>query len=195
VRRRAVGSPAWLVAGLLLPGLVATGCASPSRGGRTPPGNPTLVLAAPSGEKTFPVSDLTFVYFKRIFYKRHAPRSEEATGRRIDIEDRRKHCRCLRLEDWSTIKFGEIRQIELSYAGGETVAVLRVTLRDGSMQVLRADSLYGGKDSLAPRFFATVDGERREFPLILPADAGGWPEETLVRLLLIRPPPATGRRR
>ncbi len=141
------------------------------------------------------MADLTFAYFKRIVYRRHAPRSESAGGSRIDIEDRRKECRCLRLEDWTRIKFQEIRQIELAYPPDQAVATLRVTLRDGSVQVLRADSLYGAKDSLSPRFFATVEGERREFPLMLTAGSGGWPEETLVRLLLLRPPPETGRRR
>ena len=153
------------------------------------------MLASPTGERTIPVADLTFVYFKRIFYQRHAPRSEEATGSRVDIEDRRKECRCLRLEDWSKIKFSEIRQIELTYPPDGTVARLRVTERDGSMQELRADSLFGAGNSLAPRFFATVEGEHREFPLLLPPDSSSWPEEQLLRLLLMRPPPRSGRRR
>ena len=193
--RRAGAAPAWIVIVLLLQAPHATGCASPPRRPRTPRGNPTVVLASPSGERTIPVADLTFVYFKRIFYQRHAPRSETASGSRVDIEDRRKECRCLRLEDWSKIKFSEIRQIELTYPPDETVARLRVTERDGSVQVLRADSLFGARDSLAPRFFATVEGERQEFPLLLPQDAGGWPEGRLLRLLLMRPPPGSGRRR
>ncbi len=193
--RRAGAAPAWIVIVLLLQAQLATGCASAPRRPRAPRGNPTLVLASPSGERTIPVADLTFVYFKRIFYQRHAPRSEDATGSRVDIEDRRKECRCLRLEDWSKIKFSEIRQIELTYPPDQTVARLRVTERDGSMQELRADTLFGARDSLAPRFFATVEGEHREFPLLLPPDAAGWPEERLLRLLLMRPPPRSGRPR
>ena len=188
-------APARVVILLLLLSPLATGCAGAPRRPRPPRGNPTLVLASPSDERTIPVADLTFVYFKRIFYQRHAPRSEEASGSRLDIEDRRKECRCLRLEDWSKIRFSGIRQIELTYPSDDTVARLRVTERDGTVQELRADSLFGAKDSLAPRFFATVEGEHQEFPLLLTGDAGGWPEQRLVRLLLMRPAPRSGRRR
>jgi hypothetical protein len=57
---------------------------------------------------------------------------------------------------------------------------------------LLADSLSGAADSFAPRFAARVDGEVREFLLMLP-ERGSWPEERLVRLLLKRPPPRRGR--
>ena len=59
------------------------------------------------------------------------------------------------------------------------------------MRELRADSLYGAMDSFAPRFAARVDGEVREFPLILSESGSAWPEEKLVRLLLKRPPKRT----
>ncbi len=193
--QRAGTAPAGMALVLLVQATVATGCASAPRRPRTPRGNPTLVLASPSGERTIPVADLTFVYFKRIFYQRHAPRSEAASGSRVDIEDRRKECRCLRLEDWSKIKFSEIRQIELTYPADDAVARLHVTGRDGRVQVLRADSLFGARDSLAPRFFATVEGERQEYPLLRPPDTEAWPEERLLRLLLMRPPPVRARRR
>jgi hypothetical protein len=156
-------------------------------GPRTPPGNPTLVLHTPDGERTIPAVDLAFVYFERIYYHKGAPRSEEATGERLDVEDRRKECRCVRLEDWSKLKFSKTRQIEIEYPPDGRVALLRVTLINGDLRQVRADSLFGAVDSFAPRFAARVDGEVREFPLLLP-EQGAWPDERLVRLLLKRPP-------
>ena len=144
------------------------------------------------GERTVPAVDLTFVYFERIYYRRGTSRSEEATGQRVDLEDRRHECRCLRLADSSKLKFSKMRQIEIVYPPEEGVARLRVTLFDGRMRELRADSLFGAFDSFAPRFAARVDGEVREFLLILP-EGGTWPEERLVRMLLRRPPPPRGR--
>jgi len=158
---------------------------------KTPPGNPTLVLESPGGERTIPARDLRFVFFERIYYGRHAPRSEEARGERMDIEDRRRECRCVRLADWSKFKFSKVRQIEIAYPPDGAVALLRVTEMDGAMREMRADSLYGAMDSFAPRFAARVDGEVREFPLILSESGSAWPEEKLVRLLLKRPPKRT----
>ncbi len=154
-------------------------------------GNPTLVLDSPAGERTIPAVDLRFVFYKRIYYRRHAPRSEEAKGERLDVEDRRYECRCLRLEDWSKLKFSKVRQIEIAYPPDGAVALLRVTEFDGSMRELRADSLFGAVDSFAPRFAARIDGEVREFPLILSERGSAWPEEKLTRLLLKRPPKRT----
>ena len=160
--------------------------------GRTnSPGNPTLVLESPGGERTIPAVDLRFVFYERIYYRRHAPRSEEARGERVDVEDRRRECRCLRLEDWSRVKFSKVRQIEVAYPPDGAVALLRVTELDGGMRELRADSLFGAVDSFAPRFAARIDGEVREFPLILSEHGSAWPEEKLVRLLLKRPPKRT----
>ena len=159
---------------------------------RTPAGNPTLVLHTPAGERTIPAVDLSFVYFERIYYHKGAPRSEEATGERLDVEDRRRECRCVRLDDWSKLKFSKTRQIEIDYPPDGFVARLRVTLIDGRMREVRADSLFGAYDSFPPHFAARVDGELREFPLILP-EKGSWPEERLVRLLLKRPPKPRGR--
>jgi len=145
------------------------------------------VLHTPAGERTIPAVDLSFVYFERIYYPKRAPRSEEATGERLDVVDRRLECRCVRLDDWSKLKFSKTRQIEIDYPPDGIVARLRVTLIDGRMREVRADSLYGAYDSFAPRFTARVDGAVREFPLILP-EKGSWPDERLVRLLLKRPP-------
>ena len=158
-----------------------------ARAPRVPRGNPTLVLAGPGGERTLPVSDLVFVHFERVYYQRSAPRSEDPAGHRLEIEDRRRECRCLRLEDWSKVKFKMIRQIEFIYPPGDPVARLRVTERNGQVRELRADSLQGASDSFAPRFAATVDSQQREFPLIL-AEGEIWPDERLVRLLVQRPP-------
>jgi hypothetical protein len=159
---------------------------------RTPAGNPTLVIESPAGERTIPAVDLEFVYYERVYYRRHAPRDEEATGERMDVEDRRQESHFLRMEDWTKVKFSKVRQIEIGYPSDSAVARLRVTWIDGSMREIRADSLYGAVDSFAPRFAARVDGEVHEFLLIVP-EPGSWPEERLVRLLLKRPPPHHGK--
>lgn len=158
-----------------------------AREGRTPRGNPTLVLASPAGERTVPVSDLVFVHFERLYYHRRAPRSQDASGSRMEIEDRRRECRCLRMQDWTKLKFKMIRQIELIYPPDGTVARLRITRRDGRVSEMGADSLHGASESFGPRFAATLDGQMREFPLIL-AEGETWPDERLSRLLLLRPP-------
>ena len=173
---------------------LAPGTLRAGRAARTPPGNPTVILEGPGGERTIPAVDLAFVFFERIYYRRGAPRSEEASGERLDIEDRRHECRCVRLEDWSRLKFSKLRQIEFVYPSDDRVARLRVTFLDGRVRELRADALSGAVESFAPRFSARVDGEVREFLLILP-EHGSWPEERLARLLLKRPPaPPRGRR-
>lgn len=155
---------------------------------RTPRGNPTLVLASDGGERTVPVPDLVFVHFERVYYHRRAPRAEDPSGKRLEIEDRRRECRCLRLEDWTKLKFKMIRQIEFTYPPDGVVARLRITRRDGGIIEIGADTLNGGKDSFGPRFAATLDGQSREFPLIL-GEGEQWPDERLARLLLMRPPP------
>jgi len=155
---------------------------------KAPRDNPTLVLDSPAGERTIPAIDLKFVFFERIYYRRHAPRSEEAKGERVDVEDHRHECRCLRLENWSKLKFSKVRQIEIVYPPDGAVAMLRVIQFDGALRELRADSLFGAVDSFAPRFAARIDGEVREFPLILSEQGSVWPDEKLVRLLLKRRP-------
>lgn len=174
------------VAAFLAGFLVASGSPE-AREPRTPRGNPTLVLASPAGERTVPVADLVFVHFERVYYNRRAPRSEDPSGSRIQIEDRRRECRCLRTQDWTKFKFKAIRQIEISYPSDGFVARLRITKRDSSIVEMAADALAGGRESFGPRFAATLDGEHREFPLIL-AEGEQWPEQRLSRLLLMRPP-------
>ena len=177
---------------VVLVSLALASSAATAGAARTPPGNPTLVIETPAGERTMPAVDLKFVYFERVYYSRHAPREEEATGERMEVEDRRHESRSLRMADWTKVKFFNIRQIEIVYPSDGTVARLRVTATDGSIREIRADSLYGGVESFAPRFAARVDGEVHEFVLIVP-EPGGWPEERLVRLLLKRPPPPHGK--
>jgi len=178
---RGEGVVAFLIGFLLLPGLLQ------ARSHRTPAGNPTLVLASPAGERTVPVTDAVFVHFERIYYHRRAPRSEDASGSRMEIVDRRRECRCFRMQDWTKLKFKMIRQIEIIYPTDGNVARLRITRRDGRISEVGADSLYGGSESFGPRFAATLDGQLREFPLIL-AEGEQWPDERLARLLLLRPP-------
>jgi hypothetical protein len=179
---------------VLFCGLVSLPQAAPAtKAPHTPRGNPTIVLASAAGERTIPAVDLRFVYYERVYYNRHAPRSEESRGERTDVEDHRHECKFVRLDDWTKIKFSKVRQIEITYPDDGTVARLSVTQFDGTLRQLRADSLYGAADSFAPRFAARVDGEVREFPLILTERGSTWPEERLVRLLLKRPPPRAGR--
>ncbi len=147
----------------------------------------TLVTPA-GGERTAEALDLTFVFFERVYYHKHAPRAEDPCGRRIDVEDRRRECRCVRFQDWSRVKFKLVRQIEISYPAGERAARLRLTMRTGKVREVSAADLFGGQGPFGPRFAATVEGEIREFPLIRGTGTGDdWPEERLLRILFLRP--------
>ncbi|MFQ5877969.1 MAG: hypothetical protein ACE5JH_09835 [Acidobacteriota bacterium] len=177
---------------LLTAAALALGAAAASR--RRPPRTPAIVLATPDGrERLVEVRDLAFVCFKRSISEKGVPRSEDPRGRKIEIQVRRLSCRCLRYEDWSRVKFGKLRQIEIAYPPRERAARLRLTGRAGRLRVISAASLYGAASPLPPRFTATVDGTEREFPLVLgDATRDRWPEERLVRILLR---PRTGSRR
>ena len=181
----------------ILVALAAAGSAPAAAARRSPPRPPNAVLwSAAAGERAVQVDDLRFVFFRRSYYQQRAPRSEEASGRRVQVEDRRKECRCLRFEDWSKTKFKLLRQIEISYPPGGRVALLRLTERTGGLREVRADTLFGAKDSAPPSFSAVIAGSVREFPLVLGSDPGDdWPEERLVRILLVRSPPPPPRRR
>jgi len=148
------------------------------------------VLHATDGaERTVTVEDLSFAYFKRTFYTKAAPRSESPSRQRIEVLDRREECACLRLSDWSKIKFKKLRQIEIVYPKGSRQATLRLTGRDGHVSEIPAGALFGGGDPFPPRFGATVDGFYREFPLVLEDSVtGGWPQERLSRIILITSP-------
>jgi len=179
--------------------LMAAGSAPIASGAtaRSSPHRPAAVLwSAAGGERTVEIDDLRFVYFRRSYYQKRAPRSEEASGRRVQVEDRRRECRCLRFEDWSKTKLKMLRQIEISYPPGSRVALLRLTERAGGLKEVRADSLFGAKDAAPPSFAAVIAGSEREFPLVLGSDPkDDWPEERLVRVLLVRSPPPPPRRR
>lgn len=149
----------------------------------------SLVLSSPAGaEHLVQVRDFHFAYYERIFYQRRAPRAEEATGRRTEVEDRRHECLCVKMQDYSDIKFRKLRQIEIVYPDERRAARLRLTRRNGEVREYPIEALYGGVGSFAPRFAATVDSQLREFPLIPGEGAEAWPSERLVRVLLARPP-------
>lgn len=152
---------------------------------RPPAGAATLVLVSPAGEeRTAPAPDLTFVHFERVYYTRRAPRSEDPSGRRTDVQDRRRECRCIRLEDLSEIPFRKLRQIEISYSADGRTATVRLTHRRGWIREYRAGRLGGGQSPFIPRFAATVDGVHREFLLGAEEWSDAPPGERLARVLL-----------
>ena len=141
------------------------------------------------GERTVEAVDLRFAFFQTLYRHKAAPRSENPTGERIEVVQKRKECDCIRLADYAKIKKQEIRQIDVTYPIDGRVALVRVTRRNGQIHEYPATSLYGGDGLFPPRFVATVDGEHREFPLVLPdAPGAAWPEERVVRMLVYRPP-------
>jgi hypothetical protein len=143
-----------------------------------------------AGERGVEARDLTFVHFETRYRRRAAPRSESPSGERIEIVERRRECRCVRLADYSRIKMSKIREISISYLPGSRAARVRLTLRDGRVREYPATDLYGGDGLFPPRFAATVEGVHREFPLVLGADPREeWPAESLSRILLERPRP------
>lgn len=134
------------------------------------------------------MTGLAFAYFRRSYYRKTVPRAEEPGGQRTEVSDKRRECGCLRLEDWSKIKFGKLRQIEILYPAGAGEARLRLTYRAGRLRVLPASALYGGQTEIPPMFIATAGGELMEFPLVLPGEPEAhWPEETLARILFVHP--------
>ncbi len=165
-------------------------------GPRTPQRPPTLVLVFPDGrERMVEADDFKFASFERLYTKKSASREESLERQRVVIEDRRQDCRCIRFEDWTRVKFKKLRQIEIVYPEGSRLAVLRLTRRDGQVNELSAGTLFGAGDPFPPRFGATIDGLYQEFPLILEDSVeGGWPEETLSRILLVTSPPPRQKR-
>jgi hypothetical protein len=184
-----LGGAALLMAALAMPEV--------SAGPRSPKRDPRIVLASPQrGEYTVEANDLTFAFFKQTYFHKPAPRSQEPTGGRIEVEHRRLECRCLRFGDWSKIKFKTLRQIELIYTPGERQVRLRTTRRKGQVREFPASTLVGGDGAFPPRFGATVEGEYREFPLLLSDNhPDGWPDETLMRILIAHDPPRRRSRR
>ncbi len=169
--------------------LAATRSAAAARA--KPARGPRIVLGSPSGgQREIAAPDLRFVYFKRTYYERRAPRADNPGGRRVEVEDRRAGCRCLRFEDWSRVRFALLRQIEISYPEAGRQAMVRFTRRNGQMHEVPAGAFFGAAGSLAPRFTATIEGSVREFPLVLGGGADErWPEDRLLRVILMPPPP------
>jgi hypothetical protein len=166
----------------------------PARAAAKKKGPLLTFVSEAAGERTVEVFDLHFAAFQTLYKHTAAPRSESATGERIEVVQKRKECSCVRLADYSRIKMQQIRQIDLTYPEGGRVALVRITWRDGKVREYPATSLYGGDGLFPPRFAATVEGEPREFPLVLPdGPEAAWPGERLVRMILFRPqtpPPA-----
>lgn len=142
-----------------------------------------------TGTRTVEVFDFRFVFFDTRYRTTHAPKTESATGERIEVIQKRKECACLRLDDYAKVKFGHVREITITYPEGRRTALVRVTSRDGRVHEYPVTGLYGGTGLMPPRFSATVDGQMSEFPLMLQDVAGAdWPAERLVRAALYRPP-------
>jgi hypothetical protein len=165
-------------------------------GPRAPKKPPRLALLSDiGGEYTVEAEEFEFVYFRRTFYNKAAPRSANPAGRRIEVLDRRYECNYLRLPDWSKIKLKELRQIGITYPQGSREALLQLTYLDGRVTELPASGLYGAQGPFPPRFGATIDGVYREFPLVLSDNApDGWPQELLTRVLLVISSPPKSKR-
>lgn len=158
--------------------------------GREPGRGPLLYLYSAAGERGVEAEGLIFVHFETTYRHSRAPRSQSPSGERIEIVERRKECRCVRLADYSRVRMSKIREIAVSYPPGSRVARVRLTLRNGGVREYLATELYGGDGLFPPRFAATIEGAYREFPLVLGADLDeDWPEESLSRVLLVRPRP------
>jgi len=147
-----------------------------------------VTLSGGSGERTIEAADLRFVFFHTRYRTTHVPAEENPTRERTEILSDRDDCACLRLADYSRIRFSIIREIEVRTAPGQAVASLRVVRMDGRTHEYPATALYGGDGLAPPLLMVTIDGVGREFPLVLPEGAA-WPAEMLVRALLTRPPP------
>jgi hypothetical protein len=180
-----------LAGGLLAPAEAAPNRAAAKRARKSPL---LTFFSESTGERSAEASGLKFAFFQTLYRHTRAPRSESPTGERIEVVQKRKECDCLRLADYTRIKFQLIRQIDITYPEGARVALVRITRRDGKIREYDATALYGGDGLFPPRFAATVDGEHREFPLVLPdTPAAAWPEERVVRMIVYRtdplPPP------
>jgi len=162
-----------------------------------PAAGPRLVLRDAEGaERIVQARDLVFVIFRRTFYQRNTPRSVDASGRRIDVEDRREDCRCVRFDDESRAKFKLLREIEIRYPEDGHEAIVRLTWRTGRVREVQAGALAAGQSPLPPRFAATIDGMLREYPLVRgEGPDGSWQDERLVRVLFVPEPPPPRTRR
>ena len=149
-----------------------------------------ITVTGPEGERTLDAADLRFVYFRTRYRTTRAPAEESPNRERTTILNDRDDCDCLRLADYSRIRFSALREIEVHAGAGQPVASVRAVWRAGKTREFPATALYGGDGLAPPLFMVTYDGVAHEFPLVLPADGGAWPATMLVRALLLPPPPA-----
>jgi hypothetical protein len=149
-----------------------------------------LTLTGPGGERLVAATDLRFIYFKTRYRRRGVPVEESATRERLEVLSDREDCRCVRFADYSRVKFSKLREIEIVVQPDSALASVRVTRLDGHSNEYRVDDLWGGAELFPPHFAAVIDGVEREFPLRLAEEPGAaWPQEMLVRALLVAPPP------
>jgi hypothetical protein len=182
---------------LVCASLLCAGAASAAVAGVHKAGTGKLMtlVSDETGTRTVEVFDFRFVFFTTRYRETHAPRSESPTGERIEVINDRKECACLRLADYTKVKFMQQREIAVTYPEGSHVAQVRVTRRNGKVHEFPATDLYGGTGLATPLFSATLDGQLREFPLILPEGAD-WRGERPVRVILYRsqpPPPSSSK--
>jgi hypothetical protein len=167
-----------------------------SAGGHKPgTGKPMTLVSDDTGTRTVEVFDFRFVFFTTRYRNTRAPKSESPTGERIEVINDRQECACLRLADYTKYKFMRQRELAVTYPEGSHVAQVRVTRRDGKVHEFPATDLYGGTGLATPLFSATIDGQLREFPLVL-QEGADWPRERLVRVILYRsqpPPPSASK--
>lgn len=155
-------------------------------------------LTTPDGERPLEVADVRFVLFRTSYRHTRAPRSESPTGERLQMIERRKECRCIPFADYGRISLSKIREIEIDASPAHPVARVRVTRRNGDLREYAATDLEGGAGLFPPRILLEEDGgATREFPLVLTADGSpAWPDEMVVRILLVRTaPPRAPRQR
>jgi hypothetical protein len=178
-----------LCASLLCAGAVSPAAAEAHKAGT---GKLMTLVSDDTGTRTVEVFDFRFVFFTTRYRDTHAPKSESPTGERIEVINDRQECACLRLADYTKYKFMRQREIAVIYPEGSHVAQVRVTRRDGKVHEFPATDLYGGTGLATPLFSATIDGQLREFPLVL-AEGADWPSERPVRVILYRsqPPPSS----
>ncbi|HKQ97832.1 MAG TPA: hypothetical protein VJV75_08155 [Candidatus Polarisedimenticolia bacterium] len=175
-------------AGAALLALVAT--LLPATPSAAKPKPVRLTLSDPGGERTIDAADLRFVFFDTRYRRTRVPVEESPTRERLEIVHDREDCRCLRLADYTRIRFSILREIEVRTTPDGSVATVRVVRRDGQTHEYLGSRLYGGDGLAPPLLMATIDGVATEFPLVLPdAPGAAWPPTMLVRALLTAPPP------
>lgn len=170
--------------------LVAIALGSASTPAAAKPKLVRVTLTSAAGERIVDAADLRFVFFHTRYRTTRVPADTGPAGERTEILNDRDDCTCLRLADYSRIRFSIVREIEVRTTPDAAVASVRVVRRDGKTNEYPATGLYGGDGLAPPLLMVTIDGVAREFPLVLPDEGQAtWPAEMLVRALLTPPPP------